>query len=347
MKKHLTGFLMAILLFGGLYSAFAATNTFPTTLNTWADDEVIESEWANALEEFIGASGSAVVSSHDYMIKNTNPNSVNFSGKISIGTAIVATSTDSKTINASSSIRGVSLNISATTSLSTATITSFAFTNASGSNATITTATISKITTPLLSCFGSTSAIGTSATGTLFCNGSMGDGGGGATASSTFEYVFNAGGATLPNSNFPALMKNTGTHWVDTTLDFDQTTQEDAYYEFTTPNNIGTVASSNLITSWRTTDASSSQTVIFQWGFRCVGDNQQWDATTSPSMIIASTSDTFLATSSVHIAIMNNTPTSSVFSANKSCQVKLSRDVANDTIGRDVKFIRAILQLLW
>lgn len=44
------------------------TNTFPTTLNTWASGETIESAWANAVEAKIGVTGSAVTTSLDYRI---------------------------------------------------------------------------------------------------------------------------------------------------------------------------------------------------------------------------------------------------------------------------------------
>lgn len=44
-------------------------NTFPTTLNDWQDDEVIESGWADSLETKIGADNSADTNSHDYKIR--------------------------------------------------------------------------------------------------------------------------------------------------------------------------------------------------------------------------------------------------------------------------------------
>lgn len=59
--------LIAVLITGGIV---LAANTFPTTLNTWSSGDVIEEDWANALEIKIGVDGSAVVTSIDYLIKN-------------------------------------------------------------------------------------------------------------------------------------------------------------------------------------------------------------------------------------------------------------------------------------
>jgi hypothetical protein len=48
------------------------SNQFPTSLNTWASGNTIESAWANALEAKIGVNDSSVATSIDYLIKNTS-----------------------------------------------------------------------------------------------------------------------------------------------------------------------------------------------------------------------------------------------------------------------------------
>ncbi len=45
-------------------------NTFPTTLNSWSDDDVIESDWANQLEAKLGIDNSTITTSLDYLIKS-------------------------------------------------------------------------------------------------------------------------------------------------------------------------------------------------------------------------------------------------------------------------------------
>ncbi len=44
-------------------------NQFPTDLNTWQDGEVIESDWANKIEEKIGKNNSEDTSSLDYRVR--------------------------------------------------------------------------------------------------------------------------------------------------------------------------------------------------------------------------------------------------------------------------------------
>lgn len=47
-------------------------NTFPTTLNDWEAGDTIESDWMDSLENKIGVDGSTVVTSLDYLIKNSS-----------------------------------------------------------------------------------------------------------------------------------------------------------------------------------------------------------------------------------------------------------------------------------
>ncbi|MCR4307117.1 MAG: hypothetical protein NUV80_00995 [Candidatus Berkelbacteria bacterium] len=72
MKKLLQFFLPSIIVSFLCFSLVFASNVFPVSLNDWADDEVIESGWADALEDKIGVDSSAVATSLDYLIKNTS-----------------------------------------------------------------------------------------------------------------------------------------------------------------------------------------------------------------------------------------------------------------------------------
>ena len=65
LKVLLPSVLMTVLIFGIAFGA----NTFPTSLNTWADGDVIESDWANQLESKIGIDGSTDTDSLDYKVK--------------------------------------------------------------------------------------------------------------------------------------------------------------------------------------------------------------------------------------------------------------------------------------
>src|SRR3990167_2496312 len=65
-KTILITILPALLVAGLVYAA----NSFPTTLNDWEDSDIIESDWADSLENKIGVNGSAVTSSLDYKVAN-------------------------------------------------------------------------------------------------------------------------------------------------------------------------------------------------------------------------------------------------------------------------------------
>ena len=195
------------------------------------------------------------------------------------------------------------------------------------------------------SCSGTDKVSSLSATGTITCTADTGGGGG---ASSTFSYAFTPGAAVMASSSNPALNRNEGANWIDTTLDFSDTAQETIYYELLMPEFIPStgVASATYAVVWRTTDASSSQTVMWQFTSRCAGNDAVWDAITTPPSAVATTSDTWIASGDIHLAPPVNA-SSGMFNSNQLCQFKLDRDVANDTIGRDVKLIRWVLKLLW
>src|SRR5437899_2846916 len=44
------------------------------------------------------------------------------------------------------------------------------------------------------------------------------------------KYILRPEGAIFPTTNFPQLVKNSGTNWTDYTLDYDQTTSEAAFW---------------------------------------------------------------------------------------------------------------------
>ncbi len=69
-KNNIASVLVVLFAFG-ILQVYAA-NTFPTTVNDWVDGDIIESDWANALESKIGIDGSATTTSLDYLAKNSS-----------------------------------------------------------------------------------------------------------------------------------------------------------------------------------------------------------------------------------------------------------------------------------
>ena len=68
MKKNLIKILTIIIAVFVIFTIVYAANTFPTTLNDWDDGDIIESDWADAIEAKIGVNNSAVITSLDYKV---------------------------------------------------------------------------------------------------------------------------------------------------------------------------------------------------------------------------------------------------------------------------------------
>jgi hypothetical protein len=72
MKKHIPKIIITLLCGLLMAGIVYAANTFPTSLNNWSSGDIIESDWANALEDKIGVDDSTVTSSIDYLIKHAS-----------------------------------------------------------------------------------------------------------------------------------------------------------------------------------------------------------------------------------------------------------------------------------
>jgi len=70
MKNKLTIILSSLISIFLVVGTILAANQFPTALNNWQPGNIIESDWANALETKIGIDNSADTNSIDYLIKN-------------------------------------------------------------------------------------------------------------------------------------------------------------------------------------------------------------------------------------------------------------------------------------
>lgn len=166
---------------------------------------------------------------------------------------------------------------------------------------------------------------------------------GGGTGTNEMVYVLTPGGASLPATNFPALNKTNGTNLSYHTLDFDQTTQETCYFAIPLPPSV-TPAIMKLDIWW--TAATGSGAVVWEASRRSPADNEVLDATTTPSAITDTVTDTLLATGKVHkCSIVFTTPTDSV--AGDLLIIKFSRLPANasDTLTGDAQLIRAVFEI--
>lgn len=143
--------------------------------------------------------------------------------------------------------------------------------------------------------------------------------------------------ASLPSSNFPALTKNVGTNQVDYTLDFDQTSQETAYW--TVPIPAGLVFTGASINVWSRQPAATSGTVGWKIVTISRADDEAWD--------VAGTTDTAAAenvsSAAGDVQKITKALTVTTWAAGEILLVSIARDVANDTAAEDVKFMGATI----
>lgn len=154
-------------------------------------------------------------------------------------------------------------------------------------------------------------------------------------------YVLSSQSATFPTSNFPALTKNAGTNWVDYTLDFDQTTDETAYWEFALPSG-ASVTAANLDIYFRMASVTTNA-VTWQATTLTRAEGEAWDT--------AGTTDSFTAETvqgtAGQVCIVTKALTVTGWAAGETLQVAINRDAnnASDTAAEDAKFMFAILRV--
>ena len=166
-----------------------------------------------------------------------------------------------------------------------------------------------------------------------------------------FTYVLTPSGATLPNSNFPALNKvvgatnitNTGAPFVYHVLDFDTTTREVAHWTIPIPPSV-TPATHKLTILWTNASGLTTETVQWDIDWRSVSDDEVIDAITTPTTVNDTVSDTWIAQGDVHSVTVTLSSATNVI-AGDNLQMTISRDVATDNMTGDARFIRAVYEI--
>jgi hypothetical protein len=145
--------------------------------------------------------------------------------------------------------------------------------------------------------------------------------------------------ATFPNSNFPQLLKNVGTNWVDYTLDYDQTTEEAAYWYFAIPTG-ASFTGATIEIYCRTTVTTGN----VRWKVTTItrAANEAWDSSgttdTTTSSAVPGTAG------QVHRQSLALTTTG--WAASEVLLVKIARDVTvSGNAAADLKFIHAVITL--
>lgn len=191
-------------------------------------------------------------------------------------------------------------------------------------------------------------SITASAAGALSGTSAACSGGGGGSASTTIYLPFELGDAALPNSNFPAFNKASGTSWVSNVLDFNSTTTNYAYWNKTIDGgNLTSIGSSTLLVSWYS--PATTGTTVWALDYRCATSSATVDALTLPASV-HSTSTAVSSTIANAFFQSQIVLTSSTFVASPSlplaCQFKLTEDTTTSSIRQDINVISILLELI-
>lgn len=145
--------------------------------------------------------------------------------------------------------------------------------------------------------------------------------------------------AMFPNTNFPELVKNVGTNQLEYTLDYDQTTEEAAFWRVVIPK--GFTVLSATIEVYSRQAAATSGTVGWKVTTLTRADGEAWDTAGTTDTI---TADTVEGTAGqVHAQTKALTVTG--WAGDEVLYIKIARDTASDTVAEDAKLVGAKLRL--
>lgn len=145
--------------------------------------------------------------------------------------------------------------------------------------------------------------------------------------------------AFFPATNFPQLVKNVGTNQLDYTLDYDQTTAEDARWRFKIP--VGATFTGAEIEIASRQAAATTGTLGWIVTTLARGDAEAFDTAGNADTVTAST----VKGTAGQLLLQTKTLTVTGWSAGDVIFVKIARDVASDDVAEDGKLIAAVIRL--
>lgn len=153
--------------------------------------------------------------------------------------------------------------------------------------------------------------------------------------------VLTGGGAIIaPSAGFADQKRTDGTNFSYYTLDFDQSTDEKAFWEFVVPESLAASSDITVTLFWTAAAGSAAQKVDWEISTTSLTDDDVWDSALGTATTI---NDSLIATNDLHksaegtIASANN-----AWAAGKLAIVKVVRDAddaTNDTLAADAKLV--------
>ena len=143
--------------------------------------------------------------------------------------------------------------------------------------------------------------------------------------------------AAFPTTNFPQLVKNSDTNWTSYTLDYDQTTSEEAFWYAAIPTGV-TLAGATCEIWYRTSVTAGT----IQWDIETLtrADGEAWDTNGTTD---TSAADTVPGVAQ-QVGYVSTALTTTGWAAGEALLMRIARNIA-DTAAADVKLIHALIRL--
>ena len=147
--------------------------------------------------------------------------------------------------------------------------------------------------------------------------------------------------ATFSLGAFPAGTRNAGVHGTDWTLDFNDTTEQCAMWEKVLADCLLFAGAFFHVQSRQA--AATSGTLGWVVETRAVGDGDTWDAAYTNSNTVIATNVKAVAGTVFYQCIQLVT---TGWTCNRLLRIKLKRDINNDTVAENTKFMKGYIRFL-
>ncbi len=166
-----------------------------------------------------------------------------------------------------------------------------------------------------------------------------GTGATGAAGASITAFILSPESAFFPTSNFPAITKNAGTFQLDYTLDYDTAAQETAFWRTALPPAATWNGATVGVFSRQAAETTGTVGWLVTHVTRAAGE----------AFDVVGATDTIAATdvrgTAGQVLYQSVALTTTAWATNALLYVKIARDVAQDTVIEDAKFISAVIEL--
>ncbi len=151
-----------------------------------------------------------------------------------------------------------------------------------------------------------------------------------------------AGAITSPSSGYADQRRSDGTNFSYYTLDYDQSTDEKAFWQFVVPDSF-TASSLTVTVFWTASGGTATQLVDWDVSTNAVTDDDVFDAALDGGTPDATINDALIATGDLHATAAGTiTSGNNGWAPGELAIVKVSRDAddaTNDTLAADAKLV--------